>query len=133
LEAQRLQSHINSQSHIDVQWKRHFTLDGRKKAIVVSKVENDGQRWIQVVGAKPFGFQSSNWAGSAKSKKRRGLERQVEMMLRAAKQNRIWGYTPRVVVRFTRGVSRPVAEALQQMGALVEGEIIEPPPPRAQR
>ncbi len=134
LKGERVVLHAAAQFRVNsASQQRYYSLDGRKEAVFVNAKEKCGKRWIKIVKAKPFGFQSSNWVGSTHSKKRRGLRRQAEAMLRAAKQNRIYGYTPRVIVRFTRGVSRPVAEALREMGAAVEGETIEPPAPRAER
>ncbi len=120
-----------------IELNRKFFVDGRLNGVQINIVADYGRQWINVTTVKPFGLESSAWKGRAGSKSRhrrkQGLKRQTEKMLRAARVNTVWCEPPRVIVRFTRGVSRPIAEALRAMGAEVEGDIIEPPPPRAAR
>ena len=114
-----------------------FWVDGWPDAVQVNIVADYGREWINVTAVKPFGLESSAWKGRAGSKSRhrrkQGLKRQTEKILRGAQQNKVLYQPPRVIVRFTCGVSRQVAEALHEMGAEVEGEIVEPPAPRSER
>jgi hypothetical protein len=96
-----------------------FPLDGRPRAVEVNRVDDDGRRWVNVMSARSFGLASSAWTG--RRRRKQGLRRQAEKLLRAARQNLAYGEPPVVVFDFVDVVSDEVADALRSMGAEVRG------------
>jgi hypothetical protein len=101
---------------------RKFSLDGRQEAVEVDVVSDGGRRWTDVKRVEPFGLDSTNWTGHAGHQ---GLETQATEMLRSASQNPVDGAPPTVVFEFPRGVTREVANALRDMGAEVDGMVVD--------
>ncbi|HYG79488.1 MAG TPA: hypothetical protein VD861_03830, partial [Pyrinomonadaceae bacterium] len=100
-----------------------FPLNGKPKAVDVDVVADQGRTWIEVKRSKEtFSLKSDRWLGKAS---KRGLKEQAQRLLEAAEQNKVDGQAPKVVLHFTQGVSRAVAEALRAMGIEVRGEIID--------
>jgi VIT1/CCC1 family predicted Fe2+/Mn2+ transporter len=96
------------------------TSDGRTADADV--VADNGKTWIQVKSVEPFGKESSNWTD---------MQAQASRLVDAAKNNLIDGKAPRVVFRFTKGVSPEVAALLRGMGIEVQGTEVPPPTPPA--
>ena len=92
---------------------QRFTLDGKPKAVDVDVVADNGRRWVESKSVEPFGKQSSTWTK---------MNDQIIKLLRAADQNPVDGQPPQVVVRFSKGVSWQVANALEQLGVEVIGD-----------
>ncbi len=100
-----------------------FPLDGHPKAVQINIVSDYGMKWINIMNTNWFSLNSSAWLGRT-SRRKQGLKRQAEKIMRAAQQNPVNGTAPRVIFRFPKVVSREVAEALIAMGAEVEGTVV---------
>jgi hypothetical protein len=85
----------------------------------VDVVADGGKTWIESKSVEPFGKNSSNWPE---------MEAQAGRLLDAARTNPVDGVLPRVVFRFSKGVSSEVASALRRMGIEVEGKEVDPLP-----
>ena len=97
-------------------------LNGEPDMVDIDVVADNGNTWIDNKNVKPFGLESSTWKGK---KDQDGLKKQAEKQLLSAQQNPVDGVPPKVVIEFPQGVSREVAQELQNMGVEVRGAIVD--------
>ena len=97
-----------------------------RRTIDADIVAANGNLWIDIKRVRPFGLQSTDWVGDP-SGEFPGVRDQAQRMLRAAQENPNNGVVPAVAFEFPLGVSREVAEALQNMGVGVRGTIVDVP------
>lgn len=92
-----------------------FASEPGQAEVVVPIVAEEGREWIIAMLRRPFDLNAADW-----NDPQTGLQGRVQRMLAAARQHRVRGEPPRVVVFFWRGVSSEVRAELSAWGVGVE-------------